>query len=93
MAQCNPNMTPQLRHVEAQPVEMDGGLGFVLRDPTGLAASSVTVSQAAFFLLSKFDGCHTLEEIREAFFDRFGQAVDEGTLAKMAEGLSFQGSF
>ena len=88
MAQCDPNMTPQLRHVEAQPVEMDGGLGFVLRDPTGLAASSVTVSQAALFLLSKFDGCHTLEEVREAFFDHFGQAVDEGTLAKMVEGLS-----
>ena len=88
MAGYDPNLKPRLRFVEAHPVDMDGTMGFTITDPTGLASSSITVSEAALFLLSKFDGETTLEEARQAFVERFNQPVSRETLAAMVTGLS-----
>jgi AmmeMemoRadiSam system protein B len=87
LADYDPDLMPRLRPVEAKAVDMDGKLGFALTDPTGLAESSIMVSEAALFVLSKFDGRHRLAAIREDFERRFHQEIGTSTLADMVDGL------
>ncbi len=87
MATYDPNLTPQLRPVEAVPLEENGRMTFLLRDPTQLATSAITVSEAALYVLSKFDGHHTLSQVRDSFAEQFGQMIDESVLVDMVAGL------
>jgi len=69
------NMRPKLRPVEAIPVpDADPGM-VALHDPSGLSPTSLTVSEAALFVLSYFDGQHTLQQIADEFGRQFGKAV------------------
>lgn len=82
-------MKPKLRPVDARPVESDDdeGIAFLITDPADLATASITVSEPGLFLMSLFDGEHTLGEVGELFRRQFGQAVQEQTLADMVAGL------
>jgi AmmeMemoRadiSam system protein B len=81
-------MTPRMRAVEVLPVVMDSGLGFVIHDPSGLAAGSVTVSEPVLFLLEQFDGTHALDSIRDEFKSRFGRPISERELIGIIDCLS-----
>ncbi len=80
-------LRPKLRPVEAIPLA-DGQEGmFAVRDPSGIAEHMLSVSEPGLFILSKFDGDHTLEEVSEAFTSHYGQSVSRSTLVEMAEKL------
>jgi len=66
---------PRLRHVETFPVEVKGERAIALRDPAGWTESVLVVSPETTFVLSCFDGGHTLRDVQEACFRRFGEMV------------------
>ncbi len=78
---------PQIRPVEAYPVEQDGQTGFVLVDPSGWAEASITVNREALFLLGMLDGTHSLDDVRAGYLNRFKQEMPTETLASIVEGL------
>jgi len=45
------------------------------------------LSEPALFILSQFDGSHTLDDVREAFRERYGQPVANGTLTELVDHL------
>lgn len=82
------NLTfPRLRPVEAFPVEHEGEQMVLVQDPTGLADGPLIVSPAGFFIMTFFDGRHTLEQVQEAFQAQFGQEVPVDQLEEMAAHL------
>lgn len=75
MPQFDPNDKPRLRYVEANLVDTTAGCGFVLNDPQRLAAGSVTVNEPTLFILSRFDGSHTIDEVCDAFAREYCQPI------------------
>ncbi len=67
---------------------MNGQQAFELYDPSGLAEASITVSGPALYLLTMFDGEHTLADIAADFAAQFHQRIEVATLAQMAAGLA-----
>lgn len=60
---------------------------YAVRDPSGLAGSILSLSEAALFLLSQFDGERTLVMMAEAFRERYGQVVEDETLLGLVDRL------
>lgn len=79
----DPEFRPQLRPVEVAPTEHKGRKLLALHDPTGWAEGVMTVSEPTLFILSKFDGEHTLAEIQAEFIKASGQMI----LTEQLEGL------
>ncbi len=80
-------LRPKLRPVEAFPLR-DGGEGmFAVRDPSGIAEFTLTLSGAALFILSQFDGTNTLGDVSRSVANQFGRLVEETTLRDMVDKL------
>jgi MEMO1 family protein len=62
---------PRLRSIEAFPVEQDGKTLIYLKDPLNLARP-LGLSPVGYFILSHFDGRHSLIDIQEAYCKQFG---------------------
>ncbi|KAA3662130.1 MAG: AmmeMemoRadiSam system protein B [Calditrichaeota bacterium] len=54
---------PQLRFVDAFPVETENGEMIALRDPSGIARDTILLSRMAVFILQYFTGEHDVETI------------------------------
>ena len=66
---------PKLRFIEAFPVEVEGGKRIYIRDPLNYAQSPLLVPYPIFFIMSHFDGHHSLLDIQEAFARQFGDIL------------------
>ncbi len=73
---------PRLRPVEAFPVQQDGKALICLRDPQHFAQPLV-VSPSTYFILSHFDGTHSLIDIQEAYCRKFGDLLFSEDLKKI----------
>jgi len=69
------DLKPKLRPVEAFPIERDGQQWIALYDPSGFAEGIVTLTPHAFFIVSRFDGRHSILDIQAAFARSFGQLL------------------
>lgn len=79
---------PRLRFVEAYPFEEDGQTFYYLRDPQEHALSPIVVNDPEFFILTLFDGRHSLDDIRSRFAERFdGVELPESSLRHLVEQL------
>jgi AmmeMemoRadiSam system protein B len=78
---------PKLRPLNAVPVSRDGQELVCLYDATGLADKQVVVDPQTFFILSRFDGEHTLDDIKLAYTRRFGELLLGERLARIVEQL------
>ncbi|MGH7774331.1 MAG: hypothetical protein ACREQA_19065, partial [Candidatus Binatia bacterium] len=65
---------PRLRPVELFPVQQEGKTLVCLRDPQHFA-KPLMVSPTAYFILSHFDGQHSLVDIQAAYCQRFGDLL------------------
>jgi len=66
---------PKLRYVETFPVEISGEKLVGLRDPLNLADKVLFLPPPALFVVSMFDGKHSLRDIQAAFMQRFGELI------------------
>ncbi len=71
---------PRLRPVEAIPLRDNGELHVVLHDPAGLALGQITLSPAAYLLVTLFDGQRGPDEIGRAFRARTGHDLPAGVV-------------
>jgi AmmeMemoRadiSam system protein B len=78
---------PTIRGVEAFPVEIDGRTLVCLRDPLGHAERTLLLPYPAFFIVSLFDGAHTILDIQEKFVQRFGELLPSETVRELAAQL------
>jgi len=62
---------PKIRNIEALPAMVDGNQVIVLRDPSGLSESILTVTSHLIYLLQYFDGRHTQKQILDEFNQKF----------------------
>lgn len=62
---------PRLRAVEIFPVQQEGKTLFYLKDPQNFA-QPLGISPVGYFIVSHFDGKHSLVDIQEAYNKQFG---------------------
>jgi len=62
---------PKLRYVEAFPVEAQGQKLVCLRDPENLSDRVLFVSPEALFIISLFDGKHSILDIQKKYMTQF----------------------
>jgi MEMO1 family protein len=78
---------PRLRYIQASPVEADGNSRIVISDPLHFAKSPLVVPGVLYFIISHFDGQHSLLDIQEAFARQFGQVLAREKLEDIIEQL------
>jgi AmmeMemoRadiSam system protein B len=78
---------PKLRGVEAFPVTVSGGKALCLRDPTGLSEKLTFIPYDAFFVVSLFDGKHSVLDIKAAYMRKFGQMLFSEDLDRIIDQL------
>ncbi len=66
---------PKLRNIEAFPIEMDGQNAICLRDPSQLPDKIIAIPYNTFFIVSQFDGKHSILDIQEAYTRKFGDLL------------------
>jgi len=66
---------PKLRPVEAFPAEVDGQQVVCLRDPYAFSDRVLLLPHPLFFVVSLFDGRHSLLDIQAAFVRRYGELM------------------
>ncbi len=75
---------PRLRPVEAFPIQQEGKTLVCLRDPQHFAKPLV-VSPIAYYILSHFDGQHSLVDIQAVYCQRFGDLLFSEDLKKIID--------
>jgi len=66
---------PKLRPLNAVPVKHGEQELIALFDSTGISDKQVVVNAQTFFILSRFDGAHTVDEIKLAYTRQFGELL------------------
>jgi len=66
---------PRLRYIQAVPFEDEGRTRIAIHDPLGFAQTSLYLPYHIYFVISHFDGQHSLVDIQEAFAKQFGQVL------------------
>jgi MEMO1 family protein len=75
---------PRLRPVEIFPVKQDRGTLIYLRDPQNFA-QPLGLSPVGYFIISHFDGRHSLIDIQEAYSKQFGTLLLTDELKRFIE--------
>jgi len=76
---------PKLRAIEAIPVRMQGREMVMLRDPAQIAPDTVAVSPETYFVLTLFDGEHSIREIQAECTRAFGQLIFTDHIKRIIE--------
>jgi len=69
------NLYPKMRSVDIFPAEVSGQKVICLRDPLNLSGKVLFIPYPTFFILSLFDGQHSLVDIQAEFMRRFGELL------------------
>lgn len=78
---------PKLRPVEVFPVGVENDTRLYMRDPLQYATQPLVFPQITSFVLSHFDGQHSLADIQEAFARKFSQVLPGEQLRQLIEQL------
>ena len=66
---------PRMRGVDAFPAEVSGQKVICLRDPLNLSGKILFLPYPLFFIISLFDGSHSVVDIQAEFMRRFGEIL------------------
>src|ERR1700675_2068396 len=66
---------PKLRPVEAIPAEVGGQQVVCLRDPYNFSDRVLLLPLPLFYIVSLFDGRHSLLDVQAAFVRRYGELL------------------
>ena len=78
---------PKLRQIDAFPLETSGRKTIGLRDPSSLGDKVVVVSQPTFFVITLFDGKHSLLDIKAAYMRKYGEMLFTENLEEIVKQL------
>ena len=63
---------PEIRYIDAFPFEQDGEKYIYIRDPLEIASAPLVMTPLEFYVITHFDGVHTVAGIQEKFARQFG---------------------
>ena len=78
---------PKLRQVDAFPLETSGKKTIGLRDPSTMDDKVIVVSQPTFFLITLFDGKHSLLDIKAEYMRKYGEILFTENLEEIVKQL------
>jgi len=78
---------PKLRNIEAFPAEISGRRVICLRDPLLFAEQALLVPEPTFFVISLFDGTHSLLDIQAEYMRRYGDLLFQEKIHEIAQHL------
>lgn len=78
---------PKLRQIDAFPLESSGRKTIGLRDPSSLDDKVVVVSQPTFFVITLFDGKHSLLDIKAEYMRKYGEMLFTENLEEIVKQL------
>ena len=76
---------PKLRNVEPVPAEVNGRRVIALRDPHQIAEKMIAVPEDIFFILTLFDGEHTVLDIQAEYMRRYGELIFSDRVREIIE--------
>jgi AmmeMemoRadiSam system protein B len=82
---------PQLRRIEAFPLEHEGQRFLALRDPAGYTESVIMIPLALLEVVSLFDGEHDIADIQAAVMRQRGELIDSAQIRELATALDEHG--
>ena len=78
---------PRLRYIQASQTDMEGGSRILISDPLHFAKGPLVMPAATYFIISHFDGQHSVVDIQEAFARQFGQILPRERIEDLIEQL------
>jgi AmmeMemoRadiSam system protein B len=78
---------PKLRSVSALAVQVSGRQMIAIQDPLRFSEKPVIVSPDAFFIISLFDGNHSILDIQEQYTRRYGTILFSDRVREIIRGL------
>lgn len=78
---------PRIRNVDIFPAEVSGQKVICLRDPLNLSGKILFIPYPAFFIISLFDGNHSVVDIQTEFMRRFGELLYREKIQELIEQL------
>jgi len=78
---------PRIRNIDAFPIESSGRPMICLRDPNNFTKEALMVPNNVFFILTLFDGNHTLLDIQAEYMRKFGELLYKERIVEIIEKL------
>ena len=78
---------PKVRSIEAFPAEISGRQVICLRDPLSYSDQTLLVTESTFFIVSLFDGQHSLLDIQAEYMRRYGGLLFREKIAEIVKQL------
>ncbi|MBE9565191.1 MAG: AmmeMemoRadiSam system protein B, partial [Proteobacteria bacterium] len=82
-----PDDRPKLRPIDIVPLQTQGRQAYLLRDPERLSPHEVVVPADVVYLISQFDGTHTVREAQVSYVRRFGTLLTTDKIADVLRRL------
>ncbi len=78
---------PKLRQLDIIPTEISGQRVFALRDPLNLSGKILFLPYHSFFIVSLFNGQHSITDIQVEFMRHFGELIYREKIYELIEQL------
>lgn len=78
---------PRLRQIEAFPVETSGKQAICIRDPYNFTEKTLVVPHNVFFIISHFDGNHSILDIQAKYSQQYGDLLVSDNIQKIIQEL------
>ncbi len=78
---------PKLRPIEAFPVETSNQQAICLRDPLNYNENTLVVPHNVFYIISHFDGNHSILDIQAKYTQQFGDLLFSDNVTKIIQEL------
>jgi len=78
---------PKLRQINALPVKVSGKNLICLQDPFKYSKKALFIPEPAFFIISLFDGHHSIRDIQTEYMRRYGELLYSEHIEKMIKEL------
>ncbi len=81
---------PKLRGVNAFPTQIQGQQVFCIQDPRGFSQKTVFLPVSTFFIVSLFDGNHSILDIQAEYMRRYGELIYREKIEEIIDQLDAQ---
>ena len=78
---------PKLRSVNIFPAQMSGETVVCLQDPQNISESALVLTPPLYFIVSLFDGHHSILDIQTAYMRRFGEILYSEKIQEVVQQL------
>lgn len=78
---------PKLRNIDVFPVKMQGQDLICFRDPQRISENVVFLPRSAYFIVSLFDGGHSIRDIQAEYMRMFGELIYSDQIIEVMEKL------